>query len=62
MDAADSGSDLPRSDPKIRRGGRTISLFTLLVEHPSFDNDTSSAKANAPGVATGSDARSIIEP
>ncbi|KAJ6496340.1 hypothetical protein C8R45DRAFT_157594, partial [Mycena sanguinolenta] len=50
-------------DAEGSRGGRrrTISPFTLLVEHPGFDNDTSSANANAPGLplATDSDARSI---
>ncbi|KAJ6496363.1 hypothetical protein C8R45DRAFT_1211951 [Mycena sanguinolenta] len=42
-------------DVEMRRGGRTTSPFTLLVEHPSFDTSS----ANAPGLATDSDARSI---
>ncbi|KAJ6496400.1 hypothetical protein C8R45DRAFT_1132559 [Mycena sanguinolenta] len=42
-------------DVEMRRGGRTISPFTLLVEDPRSDTST----ANATGLAMDSDARSI---
>ncbi|KAJ6496401.1 hypothetical protein C8R45DRAFT_1132564 [Mycena sanguinolenta] len=40
---------------EVRRGGRTISPFTLLVEDRGFDNGT----ANTTGADAGSDARSM---